>query len=490
LIVTDYKNNIKKVDELLDEIDIEMVDQVVERLDLKYSSAGPISSKLTEILEAKYGKTRKGARAEFFKIVPLDRINAILTIASPDIIMEVRRILSKIDDPTPEGKSLLNVYYLENANAEDVVNILTQTQEAMVGAGEREGLEVPQRTEGGGTVVGARFKAEGKDIAITADKSTNSLVIYAKPDDYDSIKEMIQKLDIPRQQVFIEALIMDVQPSEEFLFGTEWEGLRDLGHPLSEDARQGLIGGSINSGELSGLLAGENLGNGFSLGVLGETIRIGGFTFPSLSVLIRAVESLQTADILSKPQLLTLNNETANINIAENRPFETSTTSAPDVGTTSNIEYRDVGIILQITPHINKAGKIRLEVSLEVSNFTGTTGAGDRPFTNRRTIDTFVEFNNGHTVVIGGLIQTQRDFSRGSTPCLGGVPLMGWAFKSVGVTDNRTNLMVFISPKVVETPEDAEALSKEKMKYMEDERNRQIEKIESEKPFFMENDPK
>ena len=328
----------------------------------------------------------------------------------------------------------------------------------------------------------------GEDISITADKSTNSLIIYAKPDDYSSIKEMIKKLDIPRKQVFIEALIMEVSPDEQFNFGTEWEGFKDVGHPITSDSRAGVIAGSENSGALDSLLVEGtvNLASGFSLGLLGESINVGGFTFPSLSVLIRAVETLTTTEILSRPQLLVLNNEKANINISDNIPFQTTETILEGGGTSQNIDYRDVGIILDITPHINKAGKVRLEISQEVST---VSGGGSTPATRKRAINTVVEVNNGSTVIIGGLIQEQQDFSKGAMPCLGGLPFMGWAFKSVDMTDSRKNLLVFISPRVIETAKDIETLSIEKREYMENEKKRNRDLMESEKPFFMEPDP-
>ncbi len=289
---------------------------------------------------------------------------------------------------------------------------------------------------------------------------------------------MIKKLDIPRKQVFIEALIMEVSPSEEFKFGTEWEGFRDVGHPFTSDARTGVVAGSQNA--LDSFAVDEeavSLGNGFTLGMIGESITVGAFTFPSLSVMIRAVETLSTVEVLSRPQLLALNNEQANINISDNIPYQTTETILEGGGTSSNTDYRDVGIILDITPHINKAGKVRLEISLEVST---VTGAGDKPATRKRAINTVVEVNNGSTVVIGGLIQQNKDFSKGAMPCLGGLPFMGWAFKSISIADTRTNLMVFISPRVLETAKDIDAFSIEKREYMENERKRNRDMMESE----------
>ena len=494
LIITDYKSNIKKVDQLLDEIDVDMMDTVVEKLELNYSSASLVTAKITEILDAKYGKARKGAQEKFYKLIPLERTNSLISVAPPEVAMEVRSVLSKVDRPTPEGKTLLNVYYLENADAEDMVQILTQTQRGVSqsqSSSPAQQTAAGQTTEAGGTVVGGSFTALGKEISITADKSTNSLIVYARPDDYNAIEAMIRKLDIPRKQVFLEALILEVSPNEEFRFGSEWSALEDVGHPFSNEARVGVIGGSENSGALDNLFGGGAdgggvaLGSGFSLGMLGESISIGDYIFPSLGLLIRAVETLDTVNVLSRPQLLTLNNETANINISENRPFQTTETQLEGGGTSQNIDYRDVGILLEITPHINQKGKIRLEINQEVNRISGSV-TETQPITRKRAINTTVEVYNGHTVVIGGLIESQQDFSKGQVPCLGGVPLAGWGFKSISVNENRTNLLVFISPRVIGSASEADALNADKQQHMEKERSRFEGTVDSEQPWFKE----
>jgi general secretion pathway protein D len=510
LVVTDYKSNIRKVDKLLDEIDVDIADAAVERLDLKHSTSDIVSAKLTEILDAKYGKSRKGARTLFFKVVPIERTNAVIGIASADILMDMRSVLSKIDLPTPEGKSLINVYYLEHAKAEDMVRILTETQRGRTGQDSTRGLSTPTpapkttartaaaatgagaiaRTEGGGEVVGGRMRMMGKEITISADKGTNSVIVYAEPEDYNYIKEMLQKLDIPRKQVFIEALIMEVSPDENFEFGTEWSAMKDVGKVVGE-SKAAVIGGSQNA--MEGLLSTEGtiaLGQGLSLGMLGEAITIGAFTFPSLNVLIKAVETLKTVDILSKPQLMTLNNEKATINVSTNLPYQTTSTILEGGGTSQNYEYRDVGIKLEITPRINKTGKVTLEIKQEVSKLAGTQVSTDRPTTLKRAIDTVVEVQDGGNIVIGGLIEEQKDFSTGAVPCLGGIPLLGWAFKTIGTSNKKSNLLVFISPRVFESSRDAEGLTKEKKDYMEGERERNLRQLEQSRPFFMEYDPK
>ncbi len=492
LIVTDYKSTIRKVRRILDEIDVDPADIVVEKLDLRYSSPTEAASKMTEILEAKYGKERRGIRERFFKLVPLERIDAVVSVAAPEASTDIRTLLAAIDQPSPGGKNLLNVYYLEHADAEEMMKILTRTLQSGPGPPAETraaGTGKARTTEAGGTVLGGRFAAPGREITITADKSTNSLVVYSRPDDYAAMEEMIRKLDIPRRQVFLEALIMEVSPNEDFRFGSEWQSLKSVGHPYTNHAAAGVIGGSRHGGELDSLFArgGEggwiNLGSGFSLGMIGESIDIGGYRFPSLGVLIRAVESLDSVNVLSKPQLLTLNNETARINISENRPFQTTETRLEGGGTSQNIDYRDVGIILEITPHINKQGKIRLELNQEVNRITGSV-TETQPITRKRTINTVVEVMNGHTVVIGGLIEREQDFSKSRVPCLGGLPFAGWGFKSMGMTDRRTNLLVFLSPRVIDSATEADDLSNEKRRHMEKERSGYDRTLRNEKPWF------
>ena len=508
LVVTDHKSNIRKVGQLLEEIDIDITGAKVERVDLKYSTADVVSAKLTDILDTKYGKGIKGARTVPFRVVPLERVNAIIGVGSPTVLKDIRSLIPQMDARTPEGRSLVNVYYLEHAKAEDMVGVLTETQKSKTsnearsytpasstglrGTAQKTATESISRTEGGGSIISGKFKAFGKETTILADKSTNSVVVYAEPEDYLPIKEMIQKLDIPRKQVFIEALIMEVSPDEDFSFGTEWFVGKDVQNPVESSKRAAIIGGSTNIGSLGSVINSgiqNSLGSqgalekGFSLGILGESITVGNLTFPNLSVLIRALETLKTVNILSKPQLMTLNNEKAMINISTNTAFKTSSTLQDNQIAAQNFEYRDVGIKLDITPRINKKGKVTLEIKQEVSKFAGVIT--DQPTTLKRAIDTVVEVNDGGTIVIGGLIEEQRDYSTGAVPCLGGIPFLGWAFKSVGVSSKKTNLLVFISPRVFDSSGDAENLTRQKREILDNESINQQQQMDRGKPFFM-----
>ena len=510
LVVTDHRSNIKKVGQLLEEIDIDITGAKVERVDLKYSTADIVSAKLTDILDTKYGKGIKGARAVPFRVVPLERLNAIIGVGSPTVLKDMRNLIPQMDAPTPEGRSLVNVYYLEHAKAEDMVGVLTETQKSKAssetksytpttstglrGTAQKSATESISRTEGGGSIISGKFKAFGKETTILADKSTNSIVVYAEPEDYIPIKEMIQKLDIPRKQVFIEALIMEVSPEEDFSFGTDWFAGKKVDNPLREGGNAGIFGGSFSGIDLKNLISKDStastaslaLGQGLSLGVISDSIRIGDLVFPSLGVLIKAMETLKTVNILSKPQLMTLNNEKAMINISTNTPFKTSSTTYVENinAQTENLEYRDVGIKLEITPRINNRRKVTLEIKQEVSDFAGAV-TDDKPTTLKRAIDTVVEVNDGGTIVIGGLIKDKKDFNTGAVPCLGGVPFFGWAFKNVGISSEKTNLLVFISPRVFDSSGDAENLTRQKREILDDESINQQQQMDRGKPFFM-----
>jgi general secretion pathway protein D len=293
-----------------------------------------------------------------------------------------------------------------------------------------------------------------------ADKATNSLVITAKKSDYHILESVIKKLDIARRMVYIEALLMEVSVEKEFSVGVEWRVGKDIGSYEGKDV--GAFGGSTASPSNipENPLAG--LPRGLALGVLGESITIGGVEFPSIQALIRAYEEDSDFHILSTPQIMTTDNEEAEIVVADNIPYltrqDTSSTGNVDY---SNYEFKDVGVTLNITPQINQERFVRLKIYQEVSEVVGQEDVG-LPVTVKRQTKTTVVIKDGHTVVIGGLIDEKLDKATQQTPCLGDVPGLGWLFKSKGTSGDKTNLYVFITPHIVENPEEAQKIFDEK----------------------------
>jgi general secretion pathway protein D len=297
-------------------------------------------------------------------------------------------------------------------------------------------------------------------VQINADKATNSLIIMADKEDYEIVEGVIRKLDIPRSMVYIESLIMEVNATKSLDLGVQWQ----LFDRTDVNNTNTLYGGAFSSrgGVLNPATA---IGTGLTLGVLTQPFTFGGITLSNVSAIINAVKTDDNFHILSTPQILTTDNEEARITVGENRPFQTRATTDVSGGTYESFEYRDVGKILKITPHVSEGRNVRLKLSLEVTSLdrlqtVATTAT--RPVTNKRTIDTTVLVQDNHTVVIGGLIDDNRNDNTTSIPGLGDIPVFGWLFKTQANSNQKTNLYVFLTPKVVKSPDEANRILSEK----------------------------
>ena len=193
------------------------------------------------------------------------------------------------------------------------------------------------------------------------------------------------------------------------------------------------------------------------MGLFGEAIEIAGVSFPSIAAIVQAYKKDRDVNILSTPQLLTTDNQEASITVGKNIPFQT-TTSTTNNDTYNSFEYRDVGKTLKITPQINKDRMVRLNLSLEVSALESTTDF--RPTTLKRTVETTVMVKDGSTVVIGGLIDDTFSQTEYKVPCLGDIPGLGWLFKTRSKGNEKSNLFIFITPRVIQNPEEASAVSR------------------------------
>jgi general secretion pathway protein D len=283
--------------------------------------------------------------------------------------------------------------------------------------------------------------------------------------------------------VYLEGLIMEVNAERGFKLGVEWQGANSA----SYDGRTGAVIGGVSGdkgsyGIAQGLLANRGLPSGLSFGVIAQMITvatIGGaaLTFPNLAAFIQAYQSDSDFRILSTPQLLTLDNEDAEITVGENVPYVSRQDSGV-VGVTgtsnySSYEYKDVGVTLKVTPQINKDGYVRMKLDQTVTKVVSQSASVDAqgsqvltPTTLKRTAKTTVVVKSGETVVIGGMIQDDSESGTYKVPLLGDIPLLGWLFKSRSNAGKRTNLFVFITPRIIEQPEDARKIKEEKMDYM------------------------
>jgi general secretion pathway protein D len=262
---------------------------------------------------------------------------------------------------------------------------------------------------------------------------------------------------------------MEVNVAKEFRLGTEWQG----GDTATFQDKDAVVGGGFSGGSAfggdSGFIQGIDpttgatipspLPPGFSLGIFGEAINIGGISFPSIAAVVAAYKKDRDANILSTPQILTTDNEEAKIVVGKNVPFQTTATTT-QTDTYNSFEYKDVGKTLTITPHISKDRMVRLKIALEVTAVEDASN--NRPTTLKRTVDTTVIVKDKTTIVIGGLIDDTIDTTQWKVPCLGDIPMLGWAFKSESKKNEKSNLYIFLTPKVVNTPQEASAVYQQK----------------------------
>jgi general secretion pathway protein D len=284
----------------------------------------------------------------------------------------------------------------------------------------------------------------------------------ADKEDYIVLQEVIRKLDIPRSMVYIESLIMEVDADKSFEMGINWQAFGETRVDGKETAFGGAFSDTIINPDVApGLFTPA----GIALGILSEPVEIAGITVSNISAIVNAVKTDDDFRILSTPQVLTTDNEEARITVGENRPYQTRATTDESGGTFESFEYRDVGKILKITPHVTEGRLVRMNLSLEVTNIdlaSTLTTSSTLPVTQKRTVDTTVIVKDNQTVVIGGLIDETTTNNETKVPVLGDIPILGWLFRSKTETNQKTNLYIFLTPRVIKNPAEADDVYKMK----------------------------
>ncbi len=442
MIITDVHSNIRRLLKILRQIDIPGIGQEISVIPIEYGDA----NKMVNLLSTVFKPTRKatkGAPQRAVTMVADERTNLIVLLANEVDTMRIKQLIAMIDKEAPRGKGKIHVYYCEHATAEELAKVLQDVPTQEVGA--------PKGKKGAPIVSGK--------VRINADKATNSLIIMADQEDYKVLEDVIKKLDIPRSMVFIESLIMEVSMDKSLDIGIDWQAFGET----SISGKETAIGGQFSS---QGLIdPGALAQGGLSVGLITEQTNIAGLLVSNIAAIINAVKTDDEFRILSTPQILTTDNEEARITVGENRPYQTRSTTDPSGGTFESFEYRDVGKILKITPHVTEGRLVRLKISLEVTNIdlaSTLTTSSTLPVTQKRTIDTTVIVQDSQTVVIGGLIDESENTNETKVPVLGDIPVLGWLFRDRSETSEKANLYIFLTPKVIKSPAEAMKVYQEK----------------------------
>ncbi len=468
LIISDRAANIARLRKIIKSIDRPGSSEV-EVIRLQHASAAEVVRILSS-LQQKGGKGKaQGMEGPLF--VADERTNSILLGGDPAERLRMRRIITELDTPIEMGGGNTQVVYLRYAKASDLVKVLTGISEAEKKAAQQQAAGVRRggQAKGGKSppAAGPAGRAMLANVSIQADEGTNALIITAPPDQFRSLQAVIAKLDIPRAQVLVETIIAEVSLDRKRELGVEW----------IVDGTAGGSGvapiGTIDFGGISGLAAnvasaqagkGLNLSSGLAM-VVGS-IGGGGTDFGAL---LRALTSDGSTNVLSTPNIVTMDNEEAEIVVGENRPFITGSYTTPGGTSTptnpfQTIKREDVGLKLKVRPQINEGSAIKLEIEQEISSVSQDSELG--PYTNKRSIKTSVMVDNGKILVLGGLIDDKMVVREQRVPLLGDIPVLGWLFRYNKTAKEKRNLMVFMRPVILRDQATIGRLTGDKYNYM------------------------
>jgi general secretion pathway protein D len=470
LIITDVQSNIKRLLTIVNALDVQGVGEQIHIIPLKHAVASDTAASLNAIFQLDQAARRPQATVTM-RIMADDRTNSLIVLASEVFANRVREFVALLDRDVPQGESKMHVFRLQYANSEDLAKILMN----LPSKDARPAAPVPGQPAAQ-TISGLRSRIAllSSDVQIVSDKATNTLIITANKEDWRILEEVIRKVDIARSMVYIEALIMEVDVNKNFQLGVEWRAVKDLGALSGFDTgRSAAFGGSGGGGQggsynlFPGTSTQPTFPSGFSLGVLAAGITLGGITFPNIGAVINAVQQDSQVHILSNPQLLTSDNEEATISVGKNIPYITRAERSTTNVDYTTYEYRDVGVILTITPSINTERFVRLKVNQEVSTIVQEESTVVLPTTLKRTAKTTIMIKDNQTIVIGGLMGDSSTSSNYQVPLLGDIPLLGWLFKTKGQRREKTNLYIFITPHIIENVAEADAIKEIKREQIE-----------------------
>ena len=302
-------------------------------------------------------------------------------------------------------------------------------------------------------------------VKVVPDKGENALVMSADPADMRALERLVDQLDVPRRQVLVEALIVEVSTNAAQQFGIEWRGVSSPNNPNIRP-----FGGTNFPNQVGTSLATVaanplNPGAGLVVGVAKGTVTFAGQEFMNIGALARALESKADTNVLSTPNLLTLDNEEAEIIVGQNVPFVTgrSSTQGGVANPFQTIERKDIGLKLRVKPQISDGGMVRLKLYQEISSLARNPGVqGADLITNKRSIKTTVLARDGQMIVLGGLMRDDNTAGVQRVPCIGAIPILGEPFKFTENQHRKTNLMVFLRPHILRAAADSEGLTRER----------------------------
>ena len=449
LIITDHAGNIQRLLKIISGVDRPDSDEL-EIIPLKHASA----SELVRIINSLNTGAAKDV-GDKVKLAADDRTNSILVSGERSSRLKIRATVSYLDTPLEDGSGNTHVIYLKYAKAENLAKILTGLKEQ--GNKTAAAKTAPVKSTLGSVV--------SQNAIIQADEETNALIITADQNTVKNLKAVIRQLDIRRAQVLIEAIIAEITTnnSKEVGIGFAVDGTQSSDSTLPVGVSNFAGVGDLLVSAIGGTVP-TSLPSGLSFAIGGENrngVRYG--------ALLRALQTDTNTNILSTPNIVTLDNEEAELIVGQNLPFVTGSFTGTGSNDPANpfqtIERQDVGLTLKVTPQINEGDTVKLVLEQETSSvIPGTLESGIA--TRKRSIKTSVLVDDGGILILGGLIQEEVADTESKIPLLGDIPLIGFLFRSESTTKTKANLMVFLRPSILRDHRDAAFVTNEKYNYL------------------------
>ena len=473
LVITDYADNVRRLLRIIERIDLPAASEVTV-IPLQNASALDVGEMVVRLTGSGVSspsavpgvpQTQIAAGGDRFTVAPDTRTNSLLLRSdNPGRIAQLRALIEKLDVPARAIGST-RVIYLRHAEAPKLVEVLRGMLAAVPGA-------APQAAAPGGARPGGPTQS-----LVQADEATNSIIINASDTVYNNLRTVIEQLDIRRAQVYVEALIVEMSADRTDELGIQWLAAGSAGSRT-------VAGGTNFPGANPSIAAATTApaaaaagAAGLVVGVLGQKVTLAdGTTIRNLGALARALESRSLGNILSTPNLLTLDNFQAKIIVGQNVPIVTGSFAQASsavaggggaVNPFQTVERRDIGLTLRLKPQISEGGAIRMEIYQEVSSVDPTSRgqASDVVFT-KRAVETKVIVDDGQTIVLGGLIQNNIQETVQQVPFLGSIPYLGALFRFKSEQRTRTNLMIFLRPQIIRTAEDGYKITTDRYDYL------------------------
>jgi general secretion pathway protein D len=496
LIITDTGSNIRRMMQIVEDVDVGSAGDQIWIEPIHYASASEIASRVNELFDIKNGTAEKGKSTSVgvgdlhvSKLIPDDRTNSLVIVATERAYMRILEIIKRLDVPqTGEGE--IHVLPLQHADAVELTKTLN---EIITGAGANTAAGgTPPKAPAGGMAASGIFEA---GVKVSADKATNSIVVTSSLRDYASLHAVIERLDLPRRQVFIDAVVLDLDINRTNQLGFNFHAADLLPTSVGGQTGSSLVYGGLNP-LTTILLPDPTTLQGMALGVRGpgipgsENLLGTGLTIPAFGALINAIATSGDTDVLSTPHILATDNEDAEINVGQNIPLQTNSGfsglsslggAAGGAGAAGGLAglgllgagggggaRTDVGTKIKIKPHLNESNEVRIELTEEISEALNPQGQLGVVPISKRNATTKLIVRDQQTVIIGGLMRNRITHSETKIPILGDIPVLGALFRQTTDGMEKSNLILILTPFIIREQSDLRSIFERKMQERQD----------------------